>query len=327
MKIPQILSNKLKAFLTFFMSTVSIFVLFQCKSDRPKLEPVLDTKEVENDYVDIVTNVMDFEMTDSLASGWHTFRYKNLSTEPHFFLVEKYPEGKTIEDGKKEVIIPFQNGMNMIMADKAEEAGTEFAKLPEWYGEVKFCGGSGIISPGEASMTTLNLNPGYYVIECYMKMKGGVFHSSMGMVKELIVYDSGEEAGDPGIDPDVEISISSASGIEIPDSIQSGTTDFVVVFKDQIVHENFVGHDVNLAEINDTTDLNTLESWMNWALPDGLTGQAPEGVRFLGGVNDMSTGEKGYFKVNLEAGKKYVFVSEVPNTIQKNMLKVFTALE
>ena len=65
------------------------------------------------------------------------------------------------------------------MEGKGEEAGAEFAKLPEWFGEVQFLGGSGIISPGVTSMTTLYLESGYYVFECYMKMKGGIFHSAM----------------------------------------------------------------------------------------------------------------------------------------------------
>lgn len=97
---------------------------------------------------------------------------------------------------------------------------------------------------------------------------------------------------------------------------------FSVFFKDQTVHENFSGHDINLAKIDETVDLAGLEQWMNWADPKGLIEPAPTGVNFMGGVNNMPAGGKGYFTVNLEPGK-YVLISEVPNTLSKNMLKTF----
>ena len=38
---------------------------------------------------------------------------------------------------------------------------------------------------------------------------------------------------------------------------------FSVYYKDQIVHENFVGHDVNLVKLDNNVDLKVLENWMN----------------------------------------------------------------
>jgi len=93
-----------------------------------------------------------------------------------------------------------------------------------------------------------------------------------------------------------------------------------------IVHinhfENFVGHDINLARLSENADLEALNNWMNWADPKGFIEPVPEGVTFLGGVNDMPTGSKGYFTVALEPGN-YVLISEVPNPSGKNMLKTF----
>ena len=105
--------------------------------------------------------------------------------------------------------------------------------------------------------------------------------------------------------------------------IQQGEHIFSVEFKDQITHENFVGHDVNLVKIKDDFDISILESWVNWSDPKGLITPAPEGVTFLGGVNDSPAGSVGYFYANLEAGT-YAFISEVPNTLKKGMLNVFT---
>ena len=39
---------------------------------------------------------------------------------------------------------------------------------------------------------------------------------------------------------------------------------------------------------------------MNWANPKGLIEPAPIAVTFIGGVNDMPEGNKGYFTANLK---------------------------
>ena len=121
----------------------------------------------------------------------------------------------------------------------------------------------------------------------------------------------------------IKLTISSTEGINYEGVIQQGEHIFSVEFKDQITHENFVGHDVNLVKIKDDFDISILESWVNWSDPKGLITPAPEGVTFLGGVNDSPAGSVGYFYANLEAGT-YAFISEVPNTLKKGMLNVFT---
>jgi hypothetical protein len=84
-----------------------------------------------------------------------------------------------------------------------------------------------------------------------------------------------------------------------------------------------VGHDVSLAKLDDSADLDNLDMWMDWSNPKGLIEPAPSGVTFLGGVNNMLAGDTGYFTATLEPGR-YVLISEVPNSESKNMLKTFT---
>ena len=48
----------------------------------------------------------------------------------------------------------------------------------------------------------------------------------------------------------------------------------------------------------------------------------PDGVTFLGGVNDMPSGSIGYFYADIKPGK-YALISEVPHAKSKGMLKVF----
>lgn len=297
-----------------------IFLLIQsCKNDKKQAQPNSVEVEKEN-VIEIITENMDFQMPDTITSGWNTFRYKNLSPQTHFFLVDKYPEGKTSEDAENLVAPVFDSAMKLITEGETEEGFAEFSNLPEWFSEVEFVGGSGLLSPGKVGETVLNLKPGKYIIECYVKMSNGVFHTSMGMTKDLVVSEI--DSGNREIMADIEINISSTDGIVFNDSISSGKHTFSVYYKDQTVHENFVGHDINLVKLNDNADLKELENWMNWADPKGLIEPAPSSITFLGGVNDMPAESRGYFVAMLEPGK-YALISEVPETIRKNMLKTF----
>lgn len=181
-----------------------------------------------------------------------------------------------------------------------------------------------MISPGQTNTFTLKLDPGLFIIECYVKMNQGKFHTSMGMAKQIIVTEEGTGIQPPEVT--VNMSISSTEGIVINDSIAKGYQTFKVDYKDQIVHENFVGHDINLVKLEDTADLKALEAWMNWATPTGLMTPAPEGVTFMGGTNDAPSGTVQYFEVDLVPGN-YAFIAEVPNPSGKGMFKHFTVSE
>jgi hypothetical protein len=146
----------------------------------------------------------------------------------------------------------------------------------------------------------------------------------MGMTKDIVVTSS--DSGNKEPKADIAIDISSTEGIVFNDTIRAGKHTFSVFYKDQIVHENFVGHDINLVKIAENADLKELENWMNWADPKGLIEPAPMAFTFLGGVNDMPAGSIGYFTPTLEIGN-YALISEVPNASSKNMLKTFVVSE
>src|SRR5680860_1002882 len=86
-----------------------VFILLQgCKTEKKN-----SIKEIKKeDVIEITTNVMDFQSVDTISSGWTTFKYINNSNEPHFFLLEKYPANKSIDDGRIEVFPVFQNEMD-----------------------------------------------------------------------------------------------------------------------------------------------------------------------------------------------------------------------
>jgi len=265
-----------------------------------------------------------FQAPDSVASGWVTFRFTNASTMTHFAVVERLPKGIGVREQQEQVAPVFQAGMDLLTEGKPDKAMAEFGVLPEWFGQVVFTGGPGLTAPGRTSQATVYLEPGTYLLECYVKTDG-VFHSynpdptAYGMVHQLTVTAPASAAPEP--EAAVTLTLSSTGGIEMSGTPVAGKQTVAVHFKDQIVHENFVGHDVHLVRLVDDTDSDALVAWMDWTRVGGL--QTPAPAQFLGGVNEMPAGKTGYMTVTLEPGR-YAWVAEVPNAAEKGMMKEFT---
>jgi hypothetical protein len=267
-----------------------------------------------------------FELsTSEISSGWTTVQFANETHAVHFVVLEKMPvvdgEQKTVADSKAEVVPVFQNVMDDINGKDPSfpDAGFE---LPEWYSDVVFVGGPGLTSPGATSRTTVNLDPGTYVVECYVKTEDGVFHSTEDMIEGLTVTESTS-----GVEPpqsSLQLGISSDNGITVDGEIdRPGAHTIAVDFDDQTTYSHFLGHDVHLVRLGEDADMAELAAWMNWAAPGGLAEPAPSGVEFIGGTQDMPGGSTTYMSANLESGD-YAWIAEVPNPDEKGMLKAFT---
>lgn len=316
----------MKTILKTISLSVLVFIVVNCKQNNKQSgtveeDPVVtESVSMSKNAIRVTTRSMEFQSVDTISSGWNTFVYDNLSNETHFFLLDQYPEGKTIKNTITDVAPVFEDGMDLINMGKSEEGFGAFGNLPAWYFDIVFSGGSGLISPKHTAVSTLKLDPGYYVMECYVKMPNGKFHTLMGMAKPLIV--TKEASGQEPPQATINIILSGEEGISWDQPITQGRHTFSVFVKDQKAHENFIWHDINIARLDSHADIEALEKWMDWSHPKGLITPAPNGVTFLGGVNDMPSGSTGYFTVDLEPGK-YVFISEVPNSKEKGLLKTF----
>lgn len=265
---------------------------------------------------------------EEIGAGWTTFRFRNRSDAPHFMIIEKMPvwegEQKTVEDSRDEVVPVFQNIMDSFRGEDPSFPSAGF-ELPPWYGEVVFVGGPGLTSPGETAGTRTYLEPGVYVIECYVKTGDGTFHSTEGMIEGLVVNEASDASGEPApARVDGRVTVSSSDGITLERAPRRpGTTTLEVRFGDQTAYSHFLGHDVHLARLDEGADREALGAWMNWAAPGGLAGEVPEGVTFLGGVQDMPAGSTAYLTAELTSGR-YALVAEVPDPAAKGMLVEFT---
>ncbi|WP_273276776.1 hypothetical protein [Maribacter polysiphoniae] len=314
----------MKSISNYIFIWVGLFLALQgCmenpKNEKSKLEPTTNVNT--SGMVNILTRGMEFVSKDTLNSGWNTLTYKNESAEVHFILLDLYPAGKTVVDTENDILPPFAEGMKLIMDGDMDNAIQAFGKLPEWFQKVRYMGGTGLISPENTAKSTVYLEPGLYIMECYVKMMDGTWHTSHGMYKQIIVTEDKTLLQPPKAT--AQINISSTKGIVLKDSVSSGKQIFQVQFEDQMVYEHFLGHDINLVRYDDSAELPDLLEWLNWMNPKGLRSPAPKGFTFLGGMNNLPSGATGYFEANLAPGN-YILVSEVPAADDKKLYYNFS---
>lgn len=302
------------------LSVALLILLAGCAERADQAQQEMDAAA---NVVEITVTGLQFEAPAEIPSGWSTFRLNNAPEMTHFALIERMPEGVGIAEQQEEVGPIFQQGMDLLKAGQVDSAMARFGELPEWYHEVVFLGGPGLTGPGKTAETTLYLGPGTYLLECYVKTNG-IFHSynpspSMyGMVHEFTVTQ--DSTAMPKPEAMMDIRISGDSGIVVEGQPALGENIVAVHFVDQTVHENFVGHDVHLVRLEEDTDIDELDAWMDWSQPTGLETPAP--AEFLGGTNEMPAGSTAYLTVNLEPGR-YAWVSEVTNPVAKGMFEEF----
>lgn len=282
--------------------------LAACATAEPPAEaapaPATDVP-AEAQVVDVTAIDYAFEGPDTIASGWTTFRLHNEGEEPHLLFVQRLPDGRTFDDYAVDVGGPFNEVWYQQRAgeiDRPEMVELLGEVLPEWFWTMEPRGGVGVLVPGLTGQTTVRLQPGDYVIECYVKTPEGEFHGTEGMVRPLHVTD--EDSGGSAPEADVRITLT-ADALTAPEELTAGTHTFAVDFAGQPA-EGFL-HDVHLARL-DEAGVSEAVYWINWMNVDGL--QTPAPTTFLGGTHEMPEGETAYFTLDLTPGE-YLWVSEV----------------
>lgn len=314
------------------------FSLFSCTDKKE------DVNNVEVTAIhDAENNQHIFEMsTKETKSGWVTFNFNNASPSDHFFLLYKVPEAamQAAEEAGETIVqhwhgaltVPFQDNFNPYIQGNIEYGEfvdslvAEISEKGPWFFDpgAPTMGGPGITAAGSSSATTVYLEPGEYIVECYVKNDEQVFHSYVGMLEQLTVTGEKNEAEKP--EASKTVTISSENGIEFTGSFSSGEQIVEVHYEDQTAYSHLLGHNVQLVKLEDAEDDSLLQSigeWMNWTTPFGLKVNAPNGAKFVGGVMEMTEGQSGYMHLDLEPGD-YAWIAEVPDPADKGMLKTFT---
>ncbi len=290
--------------LRYILFSFLVFFMFSCgKSD-------------DKDTIEVVAKDFSFEVKSEIPSGWDTFEFKNQGHAEHFFLLNSLPDSISYPTYHKNVVRPFVMVMDSLNAgmSKGDAINLLVSNLAPWYfTEVKQMGGPGIIEPGMSEKVTLNLPPGRYVMECYIK-EDGVFHSELGMIKPITVTEKNSGTVPPNANYEITLTNFkyTTSG-----EIKPGHNVVAVHFKEH--PEAGLGNDVQLIKLTDETNMQEVIDWLDWMNIGGLESPAP--VEFLGGMQEMPVGNTAYFEVDLKPGN-YAWIAEA--SAAKGMVEKFT---
>ncbi|TVP58700.1 MAG: hypothetical protein EA351_03180 [Gemmatimonadales bacterium] len=272
---------------------------------------------------------------DVIPAGWTTFELDNHSSSTHFVYLARVPDGAItgasdegmdlLEYWTTHITRPFQFFMDTLIDDKAPDMAdfpTKYADtfFPYWFDHATPMGGPGFTGGHLTSRTTVNLEAGYYIVECYVKNAEGDFHSYDGMISLLEVRGQPSNANEPRASMHVHLS---TGEIDVDQDIRPGLHTVAVHFDEQSAYSHLLGHDVHLIRLDGDWDAESTADWMNWMVPDGLV--SADGMRgpgtFVGGAQTMAAGNTAYMTVRLEPGE-YAWVSEVPSEV--GMWETFT---
>ena len=182
-----------------------------------------DSETMDSNEVDVVMNDYAFAVVDSVSSGWTTFKMDNRGQETHEFIMQRLPENKSYQDLHTEVIQPLDSLQQLLLEGTIDSSEHEKAvpkTLPDWIGKLESIGGGGLISPGEVSRITLNLDPGNYAMSCFIPSPNGRRHVFQGMIRSITVAGNSSEPAKP--QPDVTVT-SSGDDITVDGSLFFGT--------------------------------------------------------------------------------------------------------
>lgn len=231
--------------------------------------------------------------------------------EIHELGLAKIPDNKNLSDYMNEImtvweliLVQLQNG-----EIEASQIGEQVSgMLPDWNAEVRYVKSRGLVSQGHQTQNIMYLEPGNYLIECWLKDAEGRIHISNGMIRQLTVTNDENDSFIP--EPDYNISLT-RDGIVADEPLSSGEHLISVDFE-QDENGQIIYGDVHLIQVDSNTILETVANWMNWGNINGLRAPAP--AKFLGGVDiyeNLSNREKSYFSVDIQPGT-YAWIVNAP---------------
>jgi uncharacterized cupredoxin-like copper-binding protein len=201
---------------------------------------------------------------------------KNLGKEVHQVVVMRLDSGKT-------------------MADLQPVLTTPDMPIPGW---LYFPIGVNGIVPGDSANATATLEPGHYVMVCFLPSPDGAPHVAKGMVRQLEVAASTAPLAP---EPTADLTITAKDYTwDVSAPITAGTHTIRMENAGPQLHE------VQIYQMAPGRTANDFQTWMQ----GGMKGEPP--AKPIGGFAGPTPGGHGFFTATFTAGT-YVFVCFVPD--------------
>lgn len=264
-----------------------------------------------------------FQAPEELPSGWITFILNNKQAhEIHELSFARLPENITYREYLDEYIGAWEILLEEFQEGKVKRSGISDRVnnlLPEWADGVKYVNARGLVSPGRSAEKTVYLEPGLYAVDCWVKTNEAIIHISNGMTRPLTITEESTNSPEPS--PDNSLTLHQNDISEEWDA-GIGNHSFAV-FMDADSSNNPVHNNIHLIKMNENTNLDEVNTWMDWYNVGGLRAPAP--ADFLGGVStyDAIPGESAsYFSLEINEPGDYAWIVRVPEGEQ--LWKTFT---
>ena len=220
--------------------------------------------------VTITATDFAFALPDTIPAGLTTLRLVNQGKELHHASLVRLGAGKSAAD--------FQAGLVAAMQSHAPP--------PAW---MAFVGGPNAVTVGDTATTTQVVEPGSYVLVCWIPSLDGTPHVMKGMVHPLIVTASAAPV--PAAPPaDVTMTLTDYD-FQLSQPLTAGR--HVV----QVENAGAQAHEVVIAALAPGKTLHDFVAWET----GGEKGPLPTG-EWVGGVNTIDVGGRAQFTTTFRPG-------------------------
>ncbi len=264
--------------------------------------------------VEVKTADFAFIAPTKIPSGWITFVLNNSNAKHvHEISISKLPEGIGYREYMDKFIGSWETILKELQDGKIDVPGISSRAnelLPDWSENVQYITSRGLVSPGHKAEKTIYLEPGNYVLECWVKTSDGFIHISRGMTLPFTVMEESAKSTEPKTNEQITVNENQIITDWHP---ATGKHSFAVHLKNDStgmpIHNN-----INLIKLDDDTDLAEVNKWLDWYHVGGLRSPAP--AVFLGGLSTYHSkvGQKAeYFTTYIKEPGRYAWIVEVPD--------------
>jgi len=272
-------------------------------------------------YVEAMDHAFDVDAPNELPSGWITFVMSNqMANNIHEISLVQLPDGATHEEYLTDYMSAWETVLREYQERVVDRSGIGERvneMLPEWSGDIRYRTTRGLTSPGRTAERTVYMDPGKYLMVCWLKTEDGIIHIIEGMHWEFTVTEDSANSSEPNTESQITLH---KEDIDVDWEPKTGKHDFAVNFplnpEGQHFHNN-----VHLIRMEEDTNLDEVNEWMDWYKLGGL--RSPSPAEFIGGIGLVETEvDKAYFALDITEPGDYAWVVFVSQ--DQGLYKTFT---